>query len=154
MATIPVWPKQWSVSFSIQPRIETSGDSSIVHLTTGSNCCSYGSRIPAVFFYSNSFRLQVRSNINSNANDGYTSSALPRNKWSSVKIEQKLNPTGQYIFSVFINNKRVYFAENTRAMEFKNVKVYAGSPWYKPADAYLRNLTYKGFPGNAQSNSF
>ena len=36
-----------------------------------------------------------------------------------------------------------YSAKNSAPSEFRDVKVYASSPWYNPMNGYIRNLVIK-----------
>jgi hypothetical protein len=55
-------PENARISFEIIPDREVVGNSgwgSIFHFSaTGGNCCEYGDRVPAVWFYPDSHRLQ------------------------------------------------------------------------------------------------
>ena len=81
------------------------------------------------------------SAINSDANSYKTfeGEPLPLYEWTQIKIAQIVFES-KYIFSVEINETKVYSVENKDAREFQNVKVYLGNPWAEPQSGYIRNL--------------
>lgn len=66
-------PLDYTVSFDLQPNSVNAINevwSNIIHFTaTGSNCCEYGDRVPAVWFYPGSLRLHIIDGQPSNGND-------------------------------------------------------------------------------------
>ena len=64
-------PLDYTISFSLQPTGEINEAwSNIIHFTaTGNNCCEYGDRVPAVWFYPGSLRLHIIDGQPSNGND-------------------------------------------------------------------------------------
>ena len=48
-----------------------------------------------------------------------------------------------YHYQVFADNKRILDIKNTQPEDFKNVKIYAGDPWYDSQPGVIRNLIVK-----------
>ena len=47
------------------------------------------------------------------------------------------------MFSIKVNDAIVANKKNTDARSFKNVKLFAGNPWYIAGNARIRNLIVK-----------
>ena len=64
-------PLDYTISFNLRPSGQTNEAwSNIIHFTaTGSNCCEYGDRVPAVWFYPGALRLHIIDGQPSNGND-------------------------------------------------------------------------------------
>jgi hypothetical protein len=56
-----------------------------------------------------------------------------------MKLEQRLEGS-KYKYRVFLNKNKILEKENTRALNFYNVKMYVGDPWYPAQPGYIRNL--------------
>ena len=70
MGTVAL-PTDYTVAFDITPNGRAGGWRNIIHVTaTGGNCCSYGDRIPGVWFYPGTRRLHIRDGSNSEGNAG------------------------------------------------------------------------------------
>ena len=136
-AVVPV-PADYVIGFEITPE-EQVVDSwgSILHLTaTGTNCCNYGDRIPAVWFHPGSHRLHIRDGHGSDGNAGCDPpEELPAGATTSVRIEMRpLSVT-------------VYYGEELRCTQsrgdrqvFEDVVVYAADPWHTPALASINRF--------------
>jgi len=48
-----------------------------------------GYRLPGIFFFSNSYKLHITSQIGHNGNYAYNDLVLEENKWQNLKINQK-----------------------------------------------------------------
>merc|ERR1712112_489008 len=46
------------------------------------------------------------------------------------------------VFEVIVNGMKVFSKENSQAMEFEQMKVYASDPWYEPLPGQLKDLQY------------
>ena len=129
------------LSFEFKPtQYQSDVWSSIIHLTSNGDTAVYGDRTPSVFISPDSY-LTISSAINSNV-DSYKifeGEPLPLEEWTQIKIAQIVFES-KYIFSVEINETKVYSVENKDAREFQKVKVYLGNPWAEPQSGYIRNL--------------
>ena len=47
--TIPILPKEFHISFDFMATKWIGGWTNLFHMTQGSNCCRFGSRIPGIF---------------------------------------------------------------------------------------------------------
>ena len=141
------FPLEYEVGFDIRPTAIVGEWGSIVHFTgTGNNYGKYGDRIPAVWLHANTYKLYMvdgdtkSTNYNSlewECNDAVLT-LLP-NVYSRVRMVL-MSKT----ISVYVNDK-VACANVPREERkvFNNVQVYVGDPWYKAAEATLKNLYWK-----------
>ena len=129
------------LSFEFKPtQYQSDVWSSIIHLTSNEDAAVYGDRTPNVFISPDSY-LTISSAINSDPNSYkvFEEEPLPLDEWTQIKIAQIVFES-KYIFSVEINETKVYSVENKDSKEFKNVKVYLSNPWVEPQSGYIRNL--------------
>ena len=92
----------------------------------GIDCCSIGSRIPGVFFRGSSLKLHICTTLGTNGNSCWSSdSDLPVNKETHVKIEQRKNEAGKYIYTIVIDGEEKFTKENTSPREFKDATMYS-----------------------------
>ena len=122
----------------------TSQDScgKILHFMVG-NVDTTGDRIPSVYYCGTTLQINF---LISGIEKGYTVSSITVNNWHSLKIEQK-QEGNSFRFSITVDGKKEHNVINTDAREFRNVKVYANDPWYRPQPGYIRNL-YFDMKGN------
>lgn len=151
--TIPSISKEYKISFEIQPKGKIGGWSNVLHFTTDHNCCHPGSRIPGIWFYSNSYRLLISSAIDNNGNY-YYSKDIPTGKFTKVVIQQK-KVGNDYQYSVTfdgvdIGQKKI----NTIPREYYVVKVYASDNWYSAANAEVKNLVFENLVGSYPCAAF
>jgi len=64
---------------------------------------------------------------------------IPMGEYSRVKVSQESNEKSEIIYSISINGKCIHTEINKDARQFENVLVYGSDPWYKMADATIRN---------------
>ncbi|XP_065664920.1 uncharacterized protein LOC136086642 [Hydra vulgaris] len=138
----------FAVSFTLKLNNFSDGFRSVLHLTTGENNEKYGDRIPGVWIYYK--MLHVAFAINGNQNHYLFSKPLTLGEWTVFQIRQSV-ASGKTIFEVYVNFEKVYEVENLKPQEFKNVKVYAGDPWYEAQDGYIGNIVV--FPLHAQTKN-
>ena len=87
---LPYIGKEYSVSFEFFiNKMPTEVYQTIIHLTTGENCCGMGSRIPAVWAMS-SKEFLVASGVSGNGNLFKKFPGMEENKWYKLEINQKL----------------------------------------------------------------
>ena len=109
-----------------------------MHFTNGRNCCNYGSRLPAIWFWwQNTTRLHTRSGTSRWGNNGgrwwggpgidkESTYQLPIRHWTRVRVV------------VYGNYFRVYYDKNTDnrielGNNFENVYIrWVGSERYRP----------------------
>ena len=135
----------WKLSFELNPVGEVGGYSSIIHATINGNR-GHGQRIPAVWFLSNTRKLHIVSGVGANYNYIYnTKFNLPRNRFSTIVIQQIQKNDLSYHFQIIINGRLIHSVLNSRPKVFHNVKYYGSSPWYKPAKAMIRNVNLEQY---------
>ena len=129
----------YTVSFTLTPEYDTVESwSSIVHFTaTGNDCCSYGDRAPAVWFYPGQHRLHIIDGQPSVGND-------------ECVIRDELQPNRPYAIRIAVHERSVAVSidgvqkcqePRTERQKLSNVHVYASDPWYEPAHATIADLT-------------
>ena len=145
--TKPVLQRGYTLSFDIKPTGLATGWRSILHATTGGNCCGYGQRIPGIWFHTNTNQLLVCSAVNGNGNLCYTSAVLPTTKFNQIIVQQvQRGNTKRYHYEVWINGHRKVDIINTRTSVFRNVKYFVGDPWHDAAKAELKNIKVVNHP--------
>ena len=146
---IPSWGKSWKVCFDLKLTGVIRNWGSIVHFTQGGDMSTYGDRIPAVWTYPGNTRLHFTASVNNIVNKQYNSAAVPLNRYVKVRIEQRYVSPNVYRYTVFLRGKKIYTLLNRVAKIFKNVKVYAGDPWYPHAKGSIKNLIYENLKDHA-----
>ena len=136
--SITLLPKQFDISFDFYPTYWNSRYTSIFHMTTGSNCCNPGSRIPAIF--QSNGKLQVSFAISGNGNYYFDTPQLTLNKWVTIRISQRLEGTN-YVYRVYMDKTLLKRVVNRRAQEYRNVKVFVGDSYYTPQRGYVKNIS-------------
>jgi hypothetical protein len=102
--TMPRMGKEWGLRFEIRPSSFSNGWKSILHLTTGGNCCKIGQRIPAFFWHTNKGNANQRSMHITFHRDGagnaqVNSPLLAKNRWAKIKMSQR-KISNKYIISI------------------------------------------------------
>jgi hypothetical protein len=137
--------QNFTLSFDITP---TSGAinnwTSIIHFTTGTDCCDLGSRAPGIWFAAdtlNNFAVHV-----GHSTDGSWACrpSLPSSSPDSLQVGKTtrftLSCTGSSI-TVTLGSTKFNYSQNGRRFE-GFVSVYGGDPWYQNANANISNLSY------------
>ena len=118
------------------------------HLTRdniGGNSGTIGERIPGVFFHPNDGLVMFFA-INNHHNFQYDVSAPPIGEWTKIQKSQEL-VNQQFKFRISIDETEKFNAENSKAVGFKNMKVFAADPWYKAQPGFVKNLSIKQCEG-------
>jgi len=147
LATVPIWGKNFGVTFQLWigsfNAPNRNGWTELLKVTaTGNDCCSPGDRIPAVYVNKGGY-IHVATQIGTNGNSYKNINVKPKT-WTKVEIKQyQQYSAGKWFFEVFIDRKSVFKTENSRPMEYKNVKIYtAQGNVYPVADARIQDLEY------------
>jgi len=141
--TLDTVDREYRLSFDVL--LESHDNVSILHLTTGDHCCNHGNRIPLINL--NSKRLHFQSSVAHDWTRGYHHNEnMPLNEWVSIVVSQAKSTRydTKYKYAISINGKTVHIVDNVTpnsAFPFKNVHVYAGSPWSEPVRGYIRYLS-------------
>ena len=99
----------------------------------------YGDRTPAIWTHS-SKGLLISSAVGGQFSYSKFFKPLPSpGDWAKIAIGQDLVGSN-HIYSISINNKKVFSVRNSNPVEFENVKAYSASSWYSPLSGSIRNL--------------
>jgi len=140
--TFKTYP-EYDFSFDINPSATAHGWHNILHfaVTAKSGFGTENSRIPAIWFFSDSTRLHIRQGAKGgNHNDGCDpTEQLPKNAWTTVKISLRKKS-----FQVFYNGKNVCHSKAfpQAGQHTDNVTVYASDIWSPAAKADVKNIKY------------
>jgi hypothetical protein len=145
-AIIPL-PMDYTVALTVTPgpRI-VEGWSSIVHFTaTQTDCCAYGDRIPGVWFKPGSRNLHIRDGSDADGNSGCDplDELLPNQQYQ-IEIS-----VGQNGVQVKVNGVSMCDRVATARRPWPHVHVFAGDPWYEPADAMISSLVVSPLVGHS-----
>ena len=141
MKTLSVLPKQFDISFDFKATKWMGGWTSILHLTTGANCCGIGQRIPAIFPLNG--KLAISFAVDRNGNYYFWTPKLALNTWYNFRLTQQLVGKN-YIYRVYMNNRIIHTKVNKNARDYKNVKVYVADPWYNAQPGLVKNIRISG----------
>ena len=91
MGLIPIVKKEYLVSMDIKPTGKDNVYTNIFRMGVKgmSDCCAYGSRMPALFFYPKSNKLHITAAVSGSGNRYFNSAELPMNKFSNIVIQQR-----------------------------------------------------------------
>ena len=142
-------PKTWKISFDIKFNGTVPVWSNVLHFTIGQNRGAFGDRTPAVFVLKNTTRLYICGSYKTAPNRcASTETDLEIGTFHHVEIEEKYISPSFHVYASKVNGNIIHSWPSNVARCFKAVKVYAGNPWYKPANAVIQNLTYQGGSGD------
>lgn len=141
IATIANWGPEYRVEVDIMVRSAGSEWSSILHfMSTGSDCCSLGDRIPSIFFNSGGYLL-ITSAVSDNGNYWVTHDIDLDKQYHIEIVQEKKN--GKFYYTININGEEIRNVENTNPQSFEAVKVFAGDDFYPASDATYKNLIWE-----------
>uniref|UniRef100_A0A7M5WYT5 Uncharacterized protein n=2 Tax=Clytia hemisphaerica TaxID=252671 RepID=A0A7M5WYT5_9CNID len=72
--------QEYELSMEIKAKEKKGGWTNIVHVTSGENCCDKGMRVPAVFIYSNDYKMHITAPVNHNGNHAYDGGRLKQDE--------------------------------------------------------------------------
>merc|ERR1712127_825358 len=132
-------PTDYTMTFDLYPKGKIGGWANIIHFSaTGGNCCNYGDRVPAIWFYSGTTRFHMIDGHQRVGNDECPiTEQLPLNKRTNVKIDMR--PTQ---CNVYFNNKKMCTEKRADRKKFKKATVWAADPWHNVAAAKMYNLRF------------
>ena len=121
-------PLDYTVGFTITPKELVGEWANIIHVSaTGNNCCNYGDRIPAIWFYANTYRLHIRDGHAANGNAGCDpEEQLPLNEVTNVRMVMTATTV-----EVLYNGVSKCSQAGRDRTNFDNIQVYAADPWHE-----------------------
>ena len=142
LATIPLLKKEWKVSFDFKAN-SFKGLQQVMHMTIGGkgagSGAKYGDRTPAIWTHPSRGFL-ISSAVGGKVSFAKYFKALPgKGEWISIEVGQELVASKTF-FYISIGGRKRIFTQNSRPTEFKNVKLFASSNWYSPANGFMKNL--------------
>jgi len=140
LTTLPSLEKEWKVSLDVKLAKKTGGWTSILHATNRHNCCSRGDRIPAIFVFSNSYRLHMTTQLGWSGNSGYNNIFLKQNQYTNMVMQQIKDNNGAYRYQIITDGTTRYNVTQSRPSTYTNVKYYLSDPWHNTADAKAKNI--------------
>ena len=150
--TIPVYFKEYEVSFDVKLTGIVSSQSSLLHITKGGNT-NIGDMMPSIFFKGRSNRMTICTHINSKSS--CSSVFISSYTFCNIKIQQKKLSEKDFEYTIRYNNHIVRKFINRKPLTLYNAKVYLGDPWYSAAKVQVKNLIIKSEPtGTIVCNSF
>mmetsp|Transcript_7397 Transcript_7397/g.15329 ORF Transcript_7397/g.15329 Transcript_7397/m.15329 type:complete len:427 (+) Transcript_7397:153-1433(+) len=148
ISTITQPPYDYRLTFGLTAHsLQTATYQSVIHFTTGNNQAPpYGARVPGVWLRNSGLGLQLLVDWDGASPLNYlTSPALELDKEYCFTITCKdVKKSSQ--FQIIMDGITVAQGISTvNRLSLFSVKVYAGDPWYVPADATISDLYYSKF---------
>ena len=131
-------PLDYDMGITIIPGSAPVTDwSSIIHVSaSGENCCDYGDRIPALFFYPGTTRLTIRDGATDNGNVGCDP---PDELAPGVPTTVRLEIRAQGI-TVYYNEVQKLVCPRLSRLAHAGARVWAADPFYDAANAQISNF--------------
>ena len=114
-----------------------------MRFTNGGNCCDFGNRSPAIWFWPGTTRLHVRIGDSTDGNWGIDTVALPLNTRTNVTLECKGADVKLTVGTIIYTAK-----QPTRRFSGGVLNVYASDPWHAVPNAAVYNLDYQILPAD------
>ena len=134
---------EWRVSFEVRPTSFKAKKSSVLHMTTvkGKGKGSKPRDQTSSVWFHKADGIVVAAYVNGNKSFVKTFEGLPKSgEWIKIDISQ-VKAGSQYIYTIAINGQEKFSEENTKAIEFSDVHVYASSPFFSAQKGTIRNVT-------------
>ena len=132
LAKVSGWGKGWMIAFKIKILGTPNYRGNVIQLTNGRLTA-----VPGLWTVPGSRKLLIL-----NSGIRFTTSLLPSHGFVNIKIQQIPKAPGQYVYSIFINGKKVFKTLNGNARAYPRLTLYAGNPWERSAKCIIRNLRY------------
>ena len=130
----------WMLSFEIKQISNFSEWTSIVHFTNKlTNGRGLGHRIPAFFLKPSECIVHVCHYVSRRFCKDLS---IGCNVFTNITLTQTLNVNKEAVYRIMLNGETKHSIVNPTAQRFENIKVYAGNPWFEPANAVLRNFLF------------
>jgi hypothetical protein len=130
--------KNYRLSFNIQPLGILKEWANIIHFSSdGSDCCKFGSRSPAIWFFPNSLRLHVRIGDSKDGNWGVDVDGIQLKKDSSFSLECR-----DKNITITIDGKETKLTQPNERFS-GSTTVFGTNPFHKEAFSYVTNMCYR-----------
>ncbi|XP_066921942.1 uncharacterized protein [Clytia hemisphaerica] len=138
---------EWSLEFKFQINEDHTDNfwCSIIHVTTGQDRFSYGSRIPAIFYNSGWKQVVTYWNLNGDLISVFHRQDVKLGVNYHVKYQQRYINSGVYKASLEIDGVEVESMLNTQAKQFYDVKFYIADPWYPVCIGSVSDVKFTNF---------
>ncbi|XP_047124980.1 uncharacterized protein LOC105846327 isoform X2 [Hydra vulgaris] len=133
---MPILDIEFLISFDFMAFSFNSNINSIIHFFIDTN--NITNSYPGVWL-NNLGVLQVSALVNGTDFIFRTNSSLPLNQWSKIEISQTFI-NGSYSYKIKVNDTYVVSAINRKVRSFKNVVLYASSPWNVSQNGSIKNV--------------
>ena len=115
-----------------------SDGSNLLHFTTGENSGVYGSRMPALYAYSNSIKFYQSASGNG---DRYLYNLYGTiDSLQNVIYRHAKRYDGKFWFEIILDGELKYQYEDTTPTCMENMKLYASDPWYTTSTVTIQNF--------------
>lgn len=136
--------KDYCLEFEIKPLGVINTWSSIIHFNISyKDCCNQNDRCPGIWFIPNTTRLHCRAATSRTRNDGInTKINCPINKFTKVKI---IGNNNKFTVKLYDENNNLLSDQDKIQSGNRGQgrgKVYVSDPWYRPANAIIKNIIY------------
>merc|ERR1711939_843078 len=131
-------PLDFTLGMTVRPIGIEGGWGNIIHVSaTGGNCCGYGDRIPAVWFYPGNLRLHIRDGSSANGNNGCDpADQLTQDEDTTVRLEIR-----GFSIQVFYNDELKCEAARVDGRSVhENARIWMADPWHAPARAVVDDV--------------
>jgi len=131
-------PLDYTVGFTVTPRGIVGGWGNIIHVSaTGNNCCNYGDRVPAVWFYPGNLRLHIRDGHTSEGNAGCDpEDQLVVDQATTVRLE-----INGFFLSVYYNDElKCEAARGDGRSLHDNARIWLSDDWHDAANAEVDDV--------------
>ena len=134
----------YKLSFEIQPSGTVDDWGSILHFTTGDDCCALGTRSPGIWFFPDDTNIGFSIGDSTDGNWFVnTNEAIPLGVRTKVSIECN----GKDV-TITVGENVYPATQPTYRYSGGNLTVYAGDPWWPVANAEIFNLEYLILPAS------
>ena len=141
LTTLPSLGKEWRLTFEIKPTSYTYRSyAQVVQMTIGGKSSAVGDRTPSLWFH-RTRGVYIAMALGGKASVGkFFRGKLPRaGEWTRFEIKQEKEGS-RYMFSLIVGDEELWSTQNTKPVDFEDVKVYAASPWYVAQAGSIRDF--------------
>ena len=110
----------------------------ILHLTTGGEAGTYGTKTPKIDIWSGDFKVSSAVEGSTDATTFSLQPSPPVREWTLIEVGQKRFGNA-YFFNISIGNRN-FSIENQSPEGFSNVHVYASTPRFQSQPGKIRHL--------------